>query len=167
MASFKASTLKKLISQKVMRFHLQLTSYATICHPVGMQELHSTWGQRDQLLTSTQCLKWQVSAKLATRQVLPRPSCGTELNLSTNTLLSNKMGRILSKTWNPISLLGTSNMRDMFQRMPIPRFSKIEVSMTAKSLSIALMKIILLTWKHQVWSMSQHFHQSKRIMQQV
>jgi hypothetical protein len=51
--------------------------------------------------------------------------------------------------------------------MQINRYNKIEVSTTAKSLSIALTKIILLTSKLPVLNMNLHYHLSRKIMQQV
>jgi hypothetical protein len=126
----------------------------------------STWDQRDQLLTSTLSQRCRVQARLATQQELPKQNSGTELNLLISISLS-RLEKILKQIWSHTFLQGTSSMQVTYQRMLIHRFNKIEVSMTAKSLSIASMKITPLTSKLPVLNMSQHYHRSRKIMLQV
>jgi hypothetical protein len=104
----------------------------------------------------------------------PTLDIDTLSEMSSVSKLAANVASAKSKLWNRAKslnyhtfLLGTSSMQDMCLRMQINRYNKIEVSTTAKSLSIALTKIILLTSKLPVLNMNLHYHLSRKIMQQA
>lgn len=166
MENYKALILKRPIELRVMIFLLLLTSFVTICLRVLMKVLHFMWEQKDQLLILIRFQKCPAWASLLPMWPLPNLSFGTEEGHSISSSLTSSLKRTISLIWSHTFQLVTLSTLAMYQKIPINRCSRIEVSMTARSLSIDSMRITPHTSKLQVLSMSLHSLLSKRITQQ-